>query len=196
MKHLLLSFIFSTAMAASASAGATVLFNDDFDSEALALNTSLSQWTVSNGTIDVIGSRFFNFYPGNGHYLDLDGSTRNAGKITTNTLFSLTPGMTYLLDFDLGGSTRGDTNSVVVSLGSYSETFTLASGASLQHVTRAITVLGGMSSSLSFDHAGGDNMGLILDNVNVSAVPEPSTYALLLAGLGLIGFSVRRRAPR
>jgi hypothetical protein len=27
-------------------------------------------------------------------------------------------------------------------------------------------------------------------------VPEPSTYALLLAGLGLVGFMARRRAPR
>lgn len=27
-------------------------------------------------------------------------------------------------------------------------------------------------------------------------VPEPSTYALLLAGLGLVGFMSRRRAPR
>ena len=34
-----------------------------------------------------------------------------------------------------------------------------------------------------------------LDNVNVSiaAVPEPETYAMLLAGLGLIGFAARRR---
>ena len=50
-----------------------------------------------------------------------------------------------------------------------------------------------MSSNLSFDHAGADNMGLMLDNVSVTAVPEPETYALMLAGLGLIGFSVRRR---
>lgn len=28
---------------------------------------------------------------------------------------------------------------------------------------------------------------------HVSAVPEPETYAMLLAGLGLIGFSIRRR---
>jgi hypothetical protein len=27
-------------------------------------------------------------------------------------------------------------------------------------------------------------------------VPEPSTYALLLAGLGLVGFMARRRSPR
>ena len=30
----------------------------------------------------------------------------------------------------------------------------------------------------------------------VSAVPEPETYAMLLAGLGLVGLSVRRRAAR
>ncbi|RZT11313.1 PEP-CTERM protein-sorting domain-containing protein/MYXO-CTERM domain-containing protein [Duganella sp. CF402] len=31
------------------------------------------------------------------------------------------------------------------------------------------------------------------DNINVSAVPEPETYAMLLAGLGLIGLARRRK---
>ena len=35
-----------------------------------------------------------------------------------------------------------------------------------------------------------------LDNINVSAVPEPSTYMLLLAGLGAIGMLSRRRAGK
>lgn len=35
-----------------------------------------------------------------------------------------------------------------------------------------------------------------LDNINVSAVPEPSTYLLLLAGLGAIGMLSRRRAGK
>jgi len=42
-----------------------------------------------------------------------------------------------------------------------------------------------------FDSNFGDNTGSIL--VNVNAVPEPETYAMLLAGLGLIGFMSRRR---
>jgi len=29
--------------------------------------------------------------------------------------------------------------------------------------------------------------------LNVSAVPEPETYAMMLAGLGMMGFMVRRR---
>ncbi|MEK7708235.1 MAG: FxDxF family PEP-CTERM protein, partial [Pseudomonadota bacterium] len=29
--------------------------------------------------------------------------------------------------------------------------------------------------------------------MNISPIPEPETYAMLLAGLGLIGFSARRR---
>lgn len=193
MKKPLLTLLFSTAMAASASTHANLLFEDNFNAEARKLNTTLSNWTVSNGSIDVIGTGYFDFYPGNGNYLDLDGSSRNAGKITTLTSFALNPGFTYLLSFDLGGSKRGDSNSVNVALGNFSETFTLASSAGWQNITRSITVQGDMSSRLSFDHAGGDNMGLILDNVSVTAVPEPETYALMLAGLGLVGFVARRR---
>ena len=32
-----------------------------------------------------------------------------------------------------------------------------------------------------------------LNNVSIAAVPEPETYAMLLAGLGLLGFAARRR---
>ncbi|WP_156797095.1 PEP-CTERM sorting domain-containing protein [Nitrosomonas sp. Is79A3] len=42
-----------------------------------------------------------------------------------------------------------------------------------------------------FDSNNGDNIGSII--ANVSAVPEPETYVMLLAGLGLLGFSASRR---
>ncbi|MGB2833881.1 MAG: FxDxF family PEP-CTERM protein [Methylotenera sp.] len=35
--------------------------------------------------------------------------------------------------------------------------------------------------------------GTYTGGINVAAVPEPETYAMLLAGLGLIGFTARRR---
>jgi len=38
--------------------------------------------------------------------------------------------------------------------------------------------------------------GFVFDNVHISAVPEPASYAMALAGLGLMGFVVRRRRGR
>lgn len=37
------------------------------------------------------------------------------------------------------------------------------------------------------------NFDVAIDNISVSAVPEPGTYAMLLAGLGMVGFAARRR---
>lgn len=42
-----------------------------------------------------------------------------------------------------------------------------------------------------FDSINGDNSGSIL--ANVTSVPEPETYALMLAGLGIVGFTARRK---
>jgi hypothetical protein len=53
---------------------------------------------------------------------------------------------------------------------------------------------------LSFENAGGDNIGMLLDNVkveqHVAAIPEPQTYALMGMGLLAVGFAARRRMPR
>ena len=44
-----------------------------------------------------------------------------------------------------------------------------------------------------WDSNQGDNFGEISADVNVAGVPEPETYALMLAGLGALGFVARRR---
>jgi hypothetical protein len=50
---------------------------------------------------------------------------------------------------------------------------------------------------LTFAAAGSaDSYGGSLDNVSVTAVPEPQTYAMLLAGLGLMGAIARRRKQK
>lgn len=197
MRHTLAA-TFTLSLLTASAAQALPLFSDTFESELLGLNQALDNWTVSDGTIDVVGNGFFDFYPGNGKYIDLDGSTGNAGKITTNTLFNFLAG-NYTLNFQLGGSTRGDSNTVTVALGSfYSEVFTLASNAGLQNITRSISLSGAAGAgALSFENAGGDNLGLLLDDVSLdfnrpTNVPEPSTVALLSMG-GLLAVSRRRR---
>ena len=45
--------------------------------------------------------------------------------------------------------------------------------------------------------AGDDNIGPVIDNVvlDIAAVPEPTTWGMLIAGFGAIGGTLRRRKP-
>ena len=81
----------------------------------------------------------------------------------------------------------------------FSEVFTLAADAGLQNISRTIIVgAAAGSGALSFAHAGGDNAGLLLDDVALDFsrvqvdVPEPTTLALLALG-GVLGAARRRR---
>lgn len=171
-------------------AHAAVIFSDNFNTEnggVGALNyAGFANWTVSDGTVDLIGNGFFDFYPTSGLYVDLDGTTFNAGKMTSTSL-SLGPGQ-YDLRFYLGGNARGaaaDTVDVSVQIGLASASYTLASVDPLVEYSMPFTVASATSANIVFDHAGGDNIGIILDNVRLISVPEPGTMALL--GTGLFG---------
>jgi hypothetical protein len=149
----------------------------------------LANWNVTRGSVDLLGNGLFDFFPGNGLYLDLDGSTLAAGKLESKNTYSFNAGDTINLDFKLAGSQRGGTDTVTVSLGSlYNEVFTLPSANPFTTITRSFTVSSATSAGLIFDHAGADNNGLLLDNVVLSsnsastAVPEPFTIIGTLIG--------------
>ena len=201
--RLLVAVVAVSALLLCLNAQASVtLLNDNFNSEnggvGLLNYTSFLNWDVTAGAVDLIplSDGEFNFYPGNGLYVDLDGSTGVAGTIKTKSSFNLVAGETYKLQFDLGGSTRGDTNTVHVSLGSaWNQDFTLNSSDPLATNTFNFTVGSAETAPLQFKHDGGDNVGLILDNVTLTresggSTPELSTWMLLacsgLAGLGLL----------
>lgn len=196
-KKLVLSAAFA-AMAAAAPASASVVFSDNFNGESQGLNyTAFANWTVTQGTVDMIGTGFYDFYPGNGNYVDMDGSTGASGGITTISSFGPA---NYLLTFDLGGSQRGDpANTVVVSFNNVIlQTYTLNSSDPLASESISFTALG--AGSLSFTQTNpGDNQGLILDNVVLSIVdttpaPEPMTLSLFGAGLAAMGLRRRKKA--
>jgi hypothetical protein len=170
------------------------IFSDNFNSEngdSGALNYSeFDQWVVLNHpteTVDLIGNGFFDFYPGQGLYVDLDGSTSKAGVLKTKSSFG--PGL-YELSFKLGGSQRGSSEEVTVQFGSFSESFTLNSTDPLTSITRIVN-LTGASNFLSFANEGGDNIGAILDDVNVAAIPTPALLPGLL-GMGVATWRKRK----
>lgn len=176
----------------TSGAHAAVLFSEDFDSNTTGLNAAPAGWTVSNGTVDIIGNGFFDFYSGNGAYIDLDGSTSDAGELSRS--FSLLGGVTYNASFTLGGSTRGDSNTVDVSFGNVNSSFTLASNDPLALFTVGFTPASDGSYALTFANQGGDNLGAILLDVQIAnVIPEPETYGLMLTGLGMLALAKRRR---
>ena len=70
-----------------------------------------------------------------------------------------------------------------------------ASGNVWQQYTGLVTLNG--ATDLIFSAAGTSNSyGASLDNIVVTAVPEVETYAMMLAGLGLMGTIVRRRKSK
>jgi hypothetical protein len=176
----LLGVLFASSVMASP---ATILLFDNFNSENGGNGAfeydGFVNWDVTGGNIALIGTGFFDIYPENGLYLDLGGSWDNTpGTLTSKTPFTLIPGVTYTLSFDLGGNpynpSRDDT--VQVLLGSvFDEKFTLQNIDPLHKFTRTIHVDSMTTGTLSFRDVGSrgvDSEGLILDNVALIAVPD------------------------
>jgi hypothetical protein len=101
-------------------------------------------------------------------------------------------GMTGSL-FDLGGSLSnvmldGSAASVFTNLTGKIYTFTVGSSA----LSHQLSYNGTGTSSFTWLTSPSTGGGLTV-GPTVSAVPEPETYAMLMAGLGVVGFMARRR---
>ena len=201
MKNLIFAVVLSSLPIAS---HATSVFSDNFNSDALGLNqtTFNGGWTVTSGSVDLIGQGgVFDFLPGNGRYVDLDGSTNLSGTFENQVPFSALT--TYTLSFDLAGSQRGDTNVVDVIFGTASQSYTMNSLDPFTTYMLSFTTNGAANYQIFFKNDGGvnetgDNIGALLDNVNVTAelseVPVPAALPLMASALGIFGLSRRRKS--
>ena len=131
------------------------LFCDDFNSEnggnhQLNYN-GFANWNVVDGTVDLIGvGSPWNFFPANGLFVDMDGSTQNAGKMISTGPINLQPG-TYALSFDLAGNQRdgmAETVAVQVAIGLFSQTYSLNRTDPFQTFTEVFTVAASTDVSL------------------------------------------------
>jgi hypothetical protein len=195
----------------------TGAFGADGGAQLTSASTTLTGWTIVGGAVagDIAvlhNPNIYNLTASSGNnFLDLTGySNTGFPKGVSQVLTGLVAGQTYAFSMDLGirngACVSGGDNchgpvSATVSIGSTNQTFTEAS-----------TVAGNVWGTFGFNFvATGSTMPLTIngisvptgneflgvDNVSVTgavaAVPEPETYALLLAGLTALGSFARRR---
>jgi hypothetical protein len=213
--------LFSALAVAAANASGQIVQNGSFEtftgvfagdngSQLLTTSTTLTGWTIVGGEIAVLRSpNPYNLTSSDGdNFLDLAGYS-NSGfpKGISQVVTGLTAGQTYAVSMDLGirngacvgaGSNCDGPIQVSASIAGTSQTFTHTSATAGNVWDRfSMTfVAGAQSESLTIQGVGlpAGNQYIGLDNVSVSAVPEPAAWVLTAAGLIAVGLGRIRRS--
>ena len=205
MKNLILSAILGASLMTGGAANATTVFSEDFSDEATAngsiLNfTGFDQFSVADGTVDLISSGGFGITCETGGCVDLDGSNGNSGLFSAPLNFI--GGVTYRMSAWLSGNQRtGAVESVEfgVTNGAESTSVTVfnLSGDTFGQYSFDFGFASDTMGTLFFQDQGNDNVGAVLDRVEVTAdmaaVPLPATAVLLFGALGGLGVLRKRR---
>jgi hypothetical protein len=168
-------------------------------------NTSINNWIViggnQNGGVSYLGNGIFNNNGATSRTVQLNGQFEQGGIATT--VSGLNTGDTVQVSFDLSSNIGGDAPIISVSLQGTgnakpfeitNQTGFIPGNGAIANLpfTRFVTsfLYGGTSSTaiLSFTSQSGNNLGPIIDNVEVSAVPfEFSPATGIVSGAILFG---------
>ena len=197
MRSRKISALAALALLASTASNAGIIFEDRFDTTGGTIENwdGGTNWNVQHGTVDLMlsGDDGISCLGGGGHCVDLDGTSRAAGEILSRNLGPLAAG-DYNFSYWLSGNQRVDTQMDIAFSLSLSDTAVfsqathiLFGNAGWTRYTHSFT-LDAVTDPvyLQFSHTGRDDVGILLDNVQLR-ISEPGTLALL--GLGLLAMS-------
>lgn len=174
-----------------------VALTGPFSTLATGDTTSIFGWKVLSDGVDYIGS----YWQASDGARSLDLSALTSGGVS-QMVGDFTAGQRYRITFDVSGNPDGGDNPkriLVSATGGDPETFSYAltaanSKANMLWQTYTYDfVASGPMQLVQFRSFEFNPYGATLDNVSISLVPEPATWALLVAGFGLTGLLARRR---
>lgn len=190
----------ATAVVSLACGGAlaatNILTNGDFEQNLGVPNggyqtvdtgqNTIVGWSVT-GSVDLIRNAYGAI---NNVSVDLAGTPGGPGALTQS--FAAMAGYTYRLEWDY--FKNGGFGTLAVSVGSQSVNITSEPGST---VNQFLTFTAPTTDSylVSFSTANTGSGGPVVDNIalTVTAVPEPAEWAMMMAGLGVIGVIAARR---
>ncbi|MCA9271842.1 MAG: hypothetical protein KDA31_02230 [Phycisphaerales bacterium] len=168
-----LTLAIAAAMLTAGTVQSQIEFYENFDSDNAGVPmqdfTAFSRFTVEIGYVDLLGPGLDDFIPGSGLYVDMDGSSNNAGTLAS-TPINLEAG-TYRLSYDLSYNPDqpGENNTMLVSLSGLGvvQHVGIAGLSPTRFTTKSalINVTQEGPRQILFIHAGGDNAGYLIDNV-------------------------------
>ena len=175
------------------------LVTDNFDT---APPQPIADWMVTSGSVDLIGS-YWQAHDGS-QSIDLNG----LGPGTLSQDVTLQTGQLYGLSFWVSGNPDGEplTKTFDFSISNTAPAtvanvnfFVVAPPQSRENMNweqrQFFFVAGAGTHTLTFRSTTlASAYGPALDDVSITAIPEPATTALLLSGFGLMGFVARRRS--
>ena len=188
----------------AAPASAATIINGSFElgtdpgasfSTLAAGSSAITGWTIGGAGVDYIGG-YWNASDG---VRSVDLSALSAGGVSQN--ITTVAGKTYKVTFDMAGNPDGgfgDKLMVVTSNGFNPQINSFTVGAANTHLNMGwqsmsymFTAGPGTVTNIAFASDEYNPYGPALDNIGISAVPEPTTWALMILGFGAAGGMIR-----
>jgi hypothetical protein len=193
----------AAGIAASVTSASALILMDNFNADTPGLNwAGDGVFVPAVGAVDLVGGGTYGnlvVAPASGNAVDLNGSIGTQG--TLGSVQTALPAGTYNLTFLLAGPApdgvgdprSGKTSTTTISLGSWSTILSPTTNEAYTPESFTFTTTGGRLL-FAESNSTNSNVGDLLDNVVLSSVPEPSTWAMMLLGFLGLGFAGYRKS--